>query len=322
MNIGILESDNFSEFAINQLKQFGNVSELNDQDLKEFVFDKFDQDVEEFVSDKHILFVRLKYYIGPDLLKNAPNLLYICSPTTGLNHIDCEYCLSKNINIISLKGEIDFLKNIRATPEHTLGLIIGLYRNYSLAFQNTNNVNWNRELYRGNEIHGSKIGFVGFGRVAKIVSYYLKTMGAQVAYYDINDNIITENSEIKLNGIKELVSWAECMVLTASYMPENGVIINDEIFDLMKDKYFVNTARAELTEENYLIQKIEENYFKGVAIDVIQNEQNEKNKMLNLIEAAMNKNVIITPHIGGATFDSMKKTEDFIASKLIKYLND
>jgi D-3-phosphoglycerate dehydrogenase len=217
---------------------------------------------------------------------------------------------------------VPFLKNIRATPEHTLGLIIGLYRNYSLAFQNTNNVNWNRENYRGNEINGSKIGFVGFGRVAKIVSCYIKTMGAQVAFYDINDSIIPENNEIKLCGIKELVSWSECIVLTASYIPENGVIVNDEIFDLMKNKYFVNTARAELTQESYLIQKIEENYFKGVAIDVIINEQNEENAMLNFIEAARDKNVILTPHIGGATFDSMKKTEDLIASKLIKYLND
>jgi D-3-phosphoglycerate dehydrogenase len=309
MNIGILESDNFSEFAKSQIKQFGVVSELNDQDLKEFVF------------DKHILFVRLKYFIGEDLLKSAPNLLYICSPTTGLNHIDLDYCTRRNINIISLRGENDFLKNIKATPEHTLGLIIGLYRKYSLAFQNTNNVNWNRENYRGNEINGSKIGFVGFGRVAKIVSLYLKTMGAQVAFFDIKNSISSENNEMKCNDIKELVSWSECVVLTASYMPENGVIINDEIFDLMKDKYFVNTARAELTQENYLIKKISENYFKGVALDVIQNEQNEKNKMLNLIEAARNKNVIITPHIGGATFDSMKKTEDFITSKLTKYLD-
>ena len=308
MNIGILESDNFSEFAINQLSQFGKVSKFNNQDLQ------------EFVSDKHILFVRLKYFIGADLLKNASNLLYICSPTTGLNHIDIEYCISKNIKIISLKGENDFLKNIKATPEHTLGLIIALYRNYSLAFQNTNNINWNRENYRGNEINGSKIGFIGLGRVAKIVSQYLKTMGAQVAYFDINNNVFPESNEIKFNSIKELVSWSDCVVLTASYIPENGVIVNNEIFDLLKGKYFINTARAELTQENYLIQKIEQNHFKGIAVDVITNEQSEDNNRFHLIEASRNKNVIITPHIAGATFDSMKKTEDFIAGKLIKYL--
>jgi len=308
MNIGILESDNFSEFAINQLRQFGNVSKFNNQDI------------EEFISDKHILFVRLKYFIGADLLKKAFNLLYICSPTTGLNHIDIEYCISKNIKIISLKGENDFLKNIKATPEHTLGLIIALYRNYSLAFQNTNNINWNRENYRGNEINGSKIGFIGLGRVAKKVSQYLKTMGAQVAYFDINNNVIPDSSEIKFNSIRELVSWSDCIVLTASFIPENGVIVNNEIFDLMKDKYFVNTARAELTQENYLIQKIEQTHFKGIAVDVITKEQSEDNQLLTLIKASQNKNVIITPHIGGATFDSMKKTEDFIAGKLIKYL--
>jgi D-3-phosphoglycerate dehydrogenase len=308
MNIGILESDNFSEFAINQLRQFGNSSKFNNQDI------------EEFVSDKHILFVRLKYFIGADLLKSAPNLLYICSPTTGLNHIDIEYCISKNIKIISLKGENDFLKNIKATPEHTLGLIIALYRNYSRAFQNTNNINWNRENYRGNEINGSKIGFIGLGRVAKIVSQYLKAMGAQLAYFDINNNVIPDSSEIKFNSIKELVSWSDCIVLTASFIPENGVIVNNEIFDLMKDKYFVNTARAELTQENYMIQKIEQTHFKGIAVDVITKEQSEDNQLLTLIKASQNKNVIITPHIGGATFDSMRKTEDFITSKLLKQI--
>ena len=309
MNIGILESDNFSEFAINQLRQFGNVSKFNNQDI------------EEFISDKHILFVRLKYFIGADLLKSAPNLLYICSPTTGLNHIDIEYCISKNIKIISLKGENDFLKNIKATPEHTLGLIIALYRNYSRAFQNTNNINWNRENYRGNEINGSKIGFIGLGRVAKIVSQYLKAMGAQLAYFDINNNVIPDSSEIKFNSIKELVSWSDCIVLTASFIPENGVIVNNEIFDLMKDKYFVNTARAELTQENYMIQKIEQTHFKGIAVDVITKEQSEDNQLLTLIKASQNKNVIITPHIGGATFDSMKKTEDFITHKLINQMS-
>jgi D-3-phosphoglycerate dehydrogenase len=188
------------------------------------------------VSDKHILFVRLKYFIGADLLKTVPNLLYICSPTTGLNHIDIEYCVSKNIKIISLKGENDFLKNIKATPEHTLGLIIALYRNYSRAFQNTNNINWNRENYRGNEINGSKIGFIGLGRVAKIVSQYLKAMGAQLAYFDINNNVIPDSSEIKFNsaqpvivgfGVNDLISKLFNINLHISFCKLFLNIIND-----------------------------------------------------------------------------------------------
>jgi D-3-phosphoglycerate dehydrogenase len=65
-----------------------------------------------------------------------------------------------------------------------------------------------------------------------------------------------------------------------------------------------------------LIQKIEDNHFKGVAIDVIQNEQLKNNRLDKLIELSENYNLIITPHIAGATYSSMYKTEEFIVEKL------
>jgi D-3-phosphoglycerate dehydrogenase / 2-oxoglutarate reductase len=309
MNIGILEPDNFSEFSLNQLKQIGNVSFLNNENI------------EDFISDKQIVYARLKYFLGENLLKFAPYLKYICSPTTGLNHFDIEYCKNNNIEIISLKGETDFLKNIKATPEHTLGLIIALYRKYPLAFQNQNQRNWNRELFRGQEINNSRIGFIGFGRVAKLVSQYLSAMGAQIGYYDIDESILSEKNEKQFSNDLELVSWSDCVVLTASYIAENGVIITSELIDAMMGKYFVNTARAELTNEKYLIEKIKQDYFKGIALDVITAEQADNNNLNDLIKVSIGKNVIITPHIGGATFDSMRKTEDFITDKLLKILS-
>ena len=87
----------------------------------------------------------------------------------------------------------------------------------------------------------------------------------------------------------------------------------------MKNKFFINTARGELINEQYLITKIEEDHFKGVALDVISNETTE-NRLSEMITLAENRNFIITPHIGGATYDSINSTEIFIVEKLIKYL--
>ena len=83
----------------------------------------------------------------------------------------------------------------------------------------------------------------------------------------------------------------------------------------MEGKFFVNTARGELIDEEYLLKKINDGIFKGIALDVISNEtsQNNLNEFLELSEK---NNLIVTPHIAGATYESMWKTEGFIYKKL------
>lgn len=309
MKIGVLEPDHFSLKAIELLSKYGEV----------FLYDGID--LQGFLSDKTALFCRLKYFFNKDILQYAPKLKWICSPTTGLNHIDFEYCERNAIKIISLKGETNFLNTIAATPEHTLGLILALYRNYSSAFLNNQNKSWDREKNRGFEIKGSKIGLIGYGRVARLTSTYLNAMGAEIGFCDLKEPDLVNAKLLSFSTIQELIEFSDCIVLTASYIPENGVVLTKEMFEYMKGKYFVNTARAELTDEMALLELLHiGGYFKGVAIDVLQNEQSENNNLSELLTLTRNNNLIITPHIGGATFDSMKRTEEFIAQKLIAQL--
>ena len=303
MNIGILEPLDFSTIALQKLSKIGAIENYNGENL------------ENFLSNKDIIFVRLNFDINQELLKSAPNLKYICSPTTGLNHINVDFCENQGIEIISLKGETDFLNTIRATPEHTLGLIMALKRNYNFAFLNSNNPEWDRNPYRGYEIYGSSIGIIGFGRVGKILAKYLKNMGATVGFFDINNEIDQDGIQ-KFDSKESLIDACDTIVLCSSYSDEYGSIINEKEIDALKNKYFINTARAELTNELYLSQKALNGHFKGIAIDVIQNEQNQQNNLQNWLVAADKFNVIITPHIGGATYSSMNRTEDFITDKL------
>ena len=121
------------------------------------------------------------------------------------------------------------------------------------------------------------------------------------------------------SSIESLIQDSNIILLCASYNISENPIINDKIIDAMKNKFFINTARGELINEQYLITKIEEDHFKGVALDVISNETTE-NRLSEMITLAENRNFIITPHIGGATYDSINSTEIFIVEKLIKYL--
>ncbi|KLE11781.1 hypothetical protein AF80_00085 [Aliarcobacter butzleri L355] len=303
MQIGILEPKNFSQKAIDMLNCLGEVSILGDKNF------------DLFLADKEVLFIRLGNFIGNEFLEKAKNLKYICTPTTGLNHIDLEECEKRGIKIVSLKGEYEFLSTIRATPEHTFGLVLSLLRNYKDAFLNQKNTKWDRDLYKGFELYKNSVGIIGFGRVGKILAKYFEAFEAKVYFYDIDDSIKEIYGTTKCKSIKEVVQSSNVVVLSASYGESSHQFFDKKYIDLLENKYFINTARGELIDEEYLIMKLKQSFFKGVAIDVIQNEQSNNNldKLLKLTES---NNLIVTPHIAGATYSSMYRTEEFIVNKL------
>ena len=303
MQIGILEPSDFSETAIEKLDNVGQVSKFSGDDLS------------KFLMEKDVLFIRLGYVISKDFINMAKKLKYLCTPTTGLNHIDLHECEARDVEVISLKDEIDFLTTIRATPEHTFGLTLSLLRNYKYCFLSDNNNSWNRDKFKGFELYKNTIGIVGFGRVGKLLSKYFQAFGSTVFFFDINASIKEENNAVRVSSLTKLIEMSNIVILSASYSESNYEFFNKKLIDSLKGKYFINTARGELVDESYLIDKISIGHFRGVALDVVQNEQSQGNKE-KLILASQNQNCIFTPHISGATFSSMHKTEEFIALKL------
>lgn len=309
MKIGILEPSDFSLAAIDSLSKLGTVQNYDGGNLG------------KFLSDKEVLFVRLAYHLDSAFLSKARKLIFLCTPTTGLNHIDVEYCHRNAIEIISLKGERRFLSTIRATPEHTLGLLLALKRNYHTAFLSKSNATWDREPHKGFEIYGSRVGILGFGRVGSIMAGYLNAMGAQVGFVDINQKIKSKEAR-RFKSKEEMIAWSDTILLTASYHADQGVILDRRDIDLLEGKYLVNTARAELTNEAHLIKRAKQGFFKGLAIDVLTEEQSSRKHLDDLLMAGEKHNVIVTPHIAGATYTSMARTEEFIVKKLLKLIGN
>jgi D-3-phosphoglycerate dehydrogenase len=306
--IGVLETVYFSKQAIRILKEAGDV----------FLFDG--KNIKAFLKDKEVIFVRLKYYIDSSFLNDAPLLEYICSPTTGLTHLDLDEIRKRNIKVISLRGESDFLYKIRATPEHLIGLTLALLRNYKRCFLGELNRSWNRYDYIGEELFKSKIGIIGFGRVGKILAKYFECFGAEVFFYDSNREVSEEFSAQKIDSMGELISSTDVILLCASYEGER--IFNKQHIDMLEGKFFINGSRGELIDEDYLIKKIRDNKIKGVALDVISDENKKTNNLEKFLKLAGERNIILTPHIAGATFRSIRKTEEFIAAKLMESLQD
>lgn len=304
MQIGILEPKNFSLKALLALKKIGYISLYKGGNLS------------DFLAPLDALFVRLGYTIDKKLLRYSPRLKWLCSPTTGHNHLDEGELTKRGIQILSLRGEKKFMKSIRATPEHALGLIIALLRRYRQAFEDCGAGKWDRDACLGEEINEKHVGIIGLGRVGHRLAMYLQGMGAKVNWYDPN-NVSFSEKWARCFSIQALIAESKIIVLCASHLSGQSPILGLEEIKAMEGRYFVNVARGELVDEEALLNAVRLNSLAGVAVDVLESEITN-NRLKNWRALMHEHNLLITPHIGGATIESMEKTELRIADKLSK----
>ncbi len=306
--IGIMEPEGFPLAAFQQLEWLGPV----------ICFDWLDE--ASFLTQVDALFVRLGRHLDEALLAKAPRLKYLCSPTTGLTHLDLAAIEKRGIRLFSLKGEVEFLQGIRATPEHALGLTLGLLRHYHCAFRTPENPSWNRNLYIGHELYGKRVGIVGFGRVGRILASYFHAFGCKVMA--VNRSPVQQRPDyVELaSDLAGLLSAAEIVVIAASYDPSNDGLLSRELLALLKGKYLINIARGELMDEAALLELIAADHFAGVALDVLRDETQGIPHLKEFLHLTQGHNLLLTPHIAGATEESMEKAEYFIAEKLIAHL--
>ena len=266
------------------------------------------------------IFVRLKYQIDSKFLNLFPNVKYILSPTTGINHIDLKCISSKKISLISLTNEKRFLKTIPETADFTWGLIIARSRKIVASHSATINNVWERDLFKGNNLKGKKISFVGYGRIAKLMHKYAKAFDMDVQAYDPYVHKFCKGVKV-FNSIEKMFIQSDIVSVNSTLSSETENLINKKNMKFLpKTAILINTSRGEILNHNDLLEALETQTIKGAAIDVLPEEQKENNKVKkDLISYAKNNsNLIITPHLGGATYESMSDTENFITKKFLK----
>ncbi|MCF8494919.1 MAG: hypothetical protein K9G65_05990 [Rickettsiaceae bacterium] len=272
-------------------------------------------------KDNHFdtIFTRLGLMISEEVIDLLPNLKYIVTSTTGLNHIEVKYAEKKGIKVISLKGEFEFLANIKSTAEHTWLLLLSLLRHHVSSVKDViDNKNWNREPFLSDEVDGKTIGIIGYGRLGKIIAKYAKAFSANVLVNDVTESSI--KNDIQFSSLEFLLKNSDIVFLMINYSDENLAFFNEEKFLMMKKgAYFINTSRGELVVENALLSALVSGHLKGAALDVLNGDSSWERKFEGIKElfeyASQNSNLIITPHMGGFGSSSISKTRNFIVEK-------
>lgn len=274
------------------------------------------------IPQADVLWVRLDHSIDREVLDAGAQLRAIVSPTTGLDHIDVRLAAEREIAILSLRGEREFLDSISATAELTWGLLLSLTRRIPAAAAAVERGEWDRTRFRGHDLRGRTLGIVGLGRLGIQVARFGLAFGMRVLAYDPYQE--RWHPEVaRCSTLRELLEASDAVSIHVPLQDATVRLIGaQEVGWMRPHAVLLNTSRGTIVDEAAVLEALEAGRLRGAALDVLPDERLADSPLAQrLIQyAARYENLLITPHLGGATFESMAATEIFMAQKLQRHL--
>lgn len=278
------------------------------------------EEILAILSKYDVLITRLGYNIDAGFFKATDNLKVIVSATTGLDHIDLDMAEINNVTVLSLKNEAEYLSRITATSELAWGLLLSVMRHIPHASNDVNQGLWCRDKFKGNQLSSKTLGIIGLGRLGLHVMRYGIAFGMKVIAYDPYIEKWPDNIR-RVEQLNDVFHESDVISIHVPLNKQTENMIGKEQFDLLKgNAVLINTSRGAIIDEEELLIALRNKKLAGAGLDVIKDESNfdDTNELLRY--AKNNKNLVITPHIGGLTFESMVSTEVFMARKLEKHI--
>ena len=273
-----------------------------------------------------VIFTRLGVELGGDEMELCPQLKAIVTPTTGLNHIDVTAAENSGVEVISLKGEVDFLNQITSTAEHNWGLLLALVRNLRSSTSDVRAGNWRRKPFLAFDLYQKTIGIIGYGRLGKIVGRYAHAFGMKVLAFDIREEAFHGCPQwVGRSNLQDLLIRSDAITLHIPYNRHNDGFFNAELFaQLARKPFFINTSRGEVVEEGALLKALQTGRIAAAGIDVLNGDSawagtSPVGHPL-VAYAKEHNNLLITPHMGGYGDNSIYNTRAFITSKFLNSL--
>jgi D-3-phosphoglycerate dehydrogenase len=276
---------------------------------------------ERAAPDFDAVLIRFNTRVHGELLQRAPRLQAILSPTTGLDHIDMIDAKRLGVKVFHLRGQKRFLKTVSSTAELTVALMLAALRKLPAAVEATRAGHWDPGPFRGREAAGKILGLVGCGRLGSKVARVCRALGMRVLVYDPQVKRLPAGAMFA-HSLQEVLSKADVLSLHVPLIPETVHLIGASEFDAMKRGcILVNTSRGAVIDSLALLDALNSGRLAGAAVDVVEKEENilGGGKHVLIDYARRNDNLLITPHIGGATYEAVEKTDAFIINR---YFND
>jgi glycerate dehydrogenase len=240
------------------------------------------------------------------VLSKLPSLRLIAVSATGVDIIDLESCRRREITVTNVRN---YAPN--SVPEHVLMLMLVLRRNLVALSRDVRNGEWNRSErfcildHRIRDLHGSTLGLIGYGALAKGVERLARTFGMNI--------LIAEHkgaSEIRAarTEFAEVLRSSDVISLHSPLSADTKNLIGAKELGLMKrDAILINAARGGLVDETALVEALRKGVIAGAGFDVLSQEPPRNG---NPLLADDIPNLIVTPHVAWASDEAMQTLAD------------
>ena len=307
--IKILHLDSNNPILWNQLQESGFENEED--------FSSSKAEIEAKIHEYQGIVIRSRFKIDRAFIDKASNLQFIARVGAGLESIDCDYAITKNIQLIAAPEG-----NSNAVGEHTLGMLLSLFNNLNKADAEIKSGQWNRESNRGHEVDGKTIGIIGYGNMGKSFARKLRGFEAEVLCYDILDGLGDANA--RQVSLEEFQSKVDILSLHIPWTPDTDKMVNAKFINAFANKiWLLNTSRGNNVVTSDLVAALKSGKVLGAGLDVLEYEKGsfetlfQDHKTPEAFQYLLTSNqVLLTPHIAGWTFESHERLAQVIVDKI------
>ncbi len=241
-----------------------------------------------------------------------PRLRVIAKYGIGLDSIDVKHATAKRLPVLFTPGV-----NETTVAEHTIGLMIAVAKNFWFHMRAVKAGQWKRQT--GSELFGKTLGVIGLGRIGKEVVKRATALGmtciGQGNYWD--DDFAKRYNLERVATREDALRRSDVVSLHTNLTAETRGFVNKETIALMKDgAILVNTGRGGLVVEQDVVDACKSGKLRGYGTDVLETEPMKTPHVFQDVD-----NILVTPHVGSRTNESVQRQGLRAANNLVNFLN-
>ena len=244
------------------------------------------------------------------VLDQAPGLKIVSAHGVGVDHIDLKAAADKGVVVANCPGG-----NAASVCDLAIGLMIAAARSIPGVDRAVRRGEWLR--YHGSEMWQKTVGIIGLGHIGLGVAKRARGFDMRVLAYDpFVDQLPEQLSQMQLTSMDDLLRQADFITLHAPLTDQTRHMIGPGELAVMKPgAYLINTARGGLVDEQALFEALSAGRIAGAAFDCFVKEPPEGSPLLKL------DNMIMTPHIGAHTRESIERVGVMAAENVVAVLS-
>jgi D-3-phosphoglycerate dehydrogenase len=170
------------------------------------------------------------------------------------------------------------------------------------------------------EVRGKTLGIIGYGNIGTQVSGLAEALGMRVLFYDVVSKLPLGNAK-GCHKMNELLGESDFVTLHVPATPQTHEMIAEEQIKFMKKgSYLINASRGTVVDIDALAAHLKSGHLAGAAIDVFPEEPESNTEKFETVLQGIS-NVILTPHIGGATEEAQANIGTEVPATLMRFVN-